>query len=137
MDIIRAKGLMTALKNMGVDQYISAQEDRPTLDVLKAVAMTCTRCDLARTRKTVVFGEGDPGADIVFIGEAPGDKTKASYFSRYLFRDRRSSISISLFSLSIEVTSEFRRTSILKRFLNKPGVATRSDSSFFITSPTK
>jgi uracil-DNA glycosylase family 4 len=74
MDIARAKGLMTALKNMGVDQYISAEEDRPTLDGLKAVAMTCTRCDLARTRKTVVFGEGNPVADIVFVGEAPGEE---------------------------------------------------------------
>ena len=74
MDITHAKGLMTALRNMGVDQYIGAQTQGPTLDGLKAVAMACTRCGLARTRKTVVFGEGNPRADIVFVGEAPGEE---------------------------------------------------------------
>jgi len=32
----------------------------------------CTRCDLHRSRKHVVFGEGDSDADVMFIGEAPG-----------------------------------------------------------------
>ena len=35
-------------------------------------AAACTRCDLALTRNLVVFGEGDPGARIMLIGEAPG-----------------------------------------------------------------
>ena len=74
MNIVRAKGLMMALKNMGVDQYIGAQKDGPTLDGLKAITMACIRCVLAQTRKTVVFGEGNPGADIVFVGEAPGEE---------------------------------------------------------------
>ncbi len=74
MNIVRAKGLMIALKNMGVEHYIGTQENRPTLDGLKAVTMACIRCDLAQTRKTVVFGEGNPKADIVFVGEAPGEE---------------------------------------------------------------
>lgn len=74
MNITRAKGLMIALKNMGVDQYIGAQKDGPTLDGLKAVTMACARCELAQTRKMVVFGEGNPKADIVFVGEAPGEE---------------------------------------------------------------
>ena len=32
----------------------------------------CTRCRLAETRTTVVFGAGDADADLMFIGEAPG-----------------------------------------------------------------
>jgi uracil-DNA glycosylase len=32
----------------------------------------CTRCDLARGRTTVVLGSGDPDADLMFVGEAPG-----------------------------------------------------------------
>lgn len=32
----------------------------------------CRACDLAATRTTVVFGTGDPDADIMFVGEAPG-----------------------------------------------------------------
>jgi len=32
----------------------------------------CTRCRLAEGRTQVVFGSGDPNADLVFVGEAPG-----------------------------------------------------------------
>ena len=32
----------------------------------------CTRCKLHENRKTIVFGSGNPNADIVFVGEGPG-----------------------------------------------------------------
>jgi DNA polymerase len=32
----------------------------------------CTRCPLAAGRTQVVFGSGDPAADLMFVGEAPG-----------------------------------------------------------------
>ena len=32
----------------------------------------CTRCKLAGGRKQIVFGVGNPDADLVFVGEAPG-----------------------------------------------------------------
>jgi DNA polymerase len=32
----------------------------------------CTRCALAQGRTQVVFGSGDPSADLMFVGEAPG-----------------------------------------------------------------
>jgi uracil-DNA glycosylase len=32
----------------------------------------CTRCALAQGRTQVVFGSGDPNADLMFVGEAPG-----------------------------------------------------------------
>ncbi|KAF0155670.1 MAG: DNA polymerase bacteriophage-type [Syntrophaceae bacterium] len=32
----------------------------------------CQRCSLARTRKNIVFGDGNVSAKIVFVGEAPG-----------------------------------------------------------------
>jgi uracil-DNA glycosylase family 4 len=32
----------------------------------------CTRCRLAEGRTQVVFGSGDPNADLMFVGEAPG-----------------------------------------------------------------
>jgi DNA polymerase len=44
-------------------------------EALKAVwleAKDCTRCPLAETRTTVVFGNGDANADLMFVGEAPG-----------------------------------------------------------------
>jgi uracil-DNA glycosylase family 4 len=33
---------------------------------------SCTRCRLAEGRTQVVFGAGDPDADLMFVGEAPG-----------------------------------------------------------------
>ncbi|MYI73079.1 MAG: uracil-DNA glycosylase [Candidatus Dadabacteria bacterium] len=32
----------------------------------------CTRCRLCETRKSIVFGEGNPKARLVFVGEGPG-----------------------------------------------------------------
>jgi uracil-DNA glycosylase family 4 len=37
-----------------------------------AQAADCTKCRLAQGRTQVVFGVGDPDADLMFIGEAPG-----------------------------------------------------------------
>jgi DNA polymerase len=39
---------------------------------LRDEALVCTRCRLAGTRTQVVFGVGDPNADLMFVGEAPG-----------------------------------------------------------------
>jgi uracil-DNA glycosylase family 4 len=39
---------------------------------LAALAHDCTRCPLAEGRTQVVFGMGNPHADLVFVGEAPG-----------------------------------------------------------------
>src|ERR671937_843032 len=33
---------------------------------------SCTRCALAKGRTQVVFGSGNPNADLMFVGEAPG-----------------------------------------------------------------
>jgi DNA polymerase len=35
-------------------------------------ANACASCELARTRSSVVFGDGDRGTDLMFIGEGPG-----------------------------------------------------------------
>jgi DNA polymerase len=35
-------------------------------------ASTCTRCRLSQGRTQVVYGVGDPNADLMFIGEGPG-----------------------------------------------------------------
>jgi DNA polymerase len=44
----------------------------PSLHEIAAQASSCTACQLCEQRHSVVFGTGDPQADIVFIGEAPG-----------------------------------------------------------------
>jgi DNA polymerase len=42
------------------------------LDALRAEVEACTLCELHATRTRGVPGEGDPGADLMFVGEAPG-----------------------------------------------------------------
>ena len=50
----------------------SASRAWPSLDALREEAVACTRCPLAETRTQVVFGVGDPNADLMFVGEGPG-----------------------------------------------------------------
>ncbi len=50
----------------------SADERREALVKVFREGSTCTRCPLAETRNSVVFGAGDADADLMFIGEAPG-----------------------------------------------------------------
>jgi DNA polymerase len=42
------------------------------LQELQTFANSCTRCRLATGRTQVVFGVGDPDADLMFVGEGPG-----------------------------------------------------------------
>ena len=54
------------------------QADPPAGDAVAALRAIredigdCTRCGLSRGRKNIVFGVGNPKADIMFIGEGPG-----------------------------------------------------------------
>ncbi|UCC75259.1 MAG: uracil-DNA glycosylase [Gemmatimonadota bacterium] len=41
-------------------------------EALRVEVLACIRCRLAEGRTTVVFGEGDPRADLLVVGEAPG-----------------------------------------------------------------
>jgi uracil-DNA glycosylase len=43
-----------------------------TLEEAAVEASTCVRCRLSQGRTQVVYGVGDPNADLMFIGEAPG-----------------------------------------------------------------
>jgi DNA polymerase len=43
-----------------------------SLEVLAEIAAACQACGLCEHRKSVVFGEGDPNARVLFIGEGPG-----------------------------------------------------------------
>ena len=41
---------------------------------LKKTCDTCTRCGLCETRLNVVFGVGNESADVMFVGEGPGEQ---------------------------------------------------------------
>ena len=45
-----------------------------TWDELYQTCMTCRKCPLAETRTNVVFGEGARDAEVMFIGEGPGEQ---------------------------------------------------------------
>ncbi|MFB3099399.1 MAG: uracil-DNA glycosylase, partial [Acidimicrobiia bacterium] len=55
---------------------MTTQSSDPVLQlkVVEAEALICTKCDLAEGRTQVVFGAGDPQADVMFVGEAPGQR---------------------------------------------------------------
>ena len=49
-----------------------SRQSQPTLDALRAELGDCRRCKLCEGRSTIVFGEGSPQADLMFVGEGPG-----------------------------------------------------------------
>jgi uracil-DNA glycosylase family 4 len=51
-----------------VTELTRAEELRAFAEVVSG----CTKCPLAGGRTQVVFGSGDPNADLMFVGEAPG-----------------------------------------------------------------
>ena len=68
------------LRDIGVDS-LSVQappiESNPepsimTLESIRAELGDCQRCKLAPKRTNIVFGSGNPNAELVFVGEAPG-----------------------------------------------------------------
>jgi len=48
--------------------------DFPTITALRKAASTCQRCPLWHDATQTVFGEGPEHAEIVFVGEQPGDQ---------------------------------------------------------------
>ncbi|WP_174257052.1 uracil-DNA glycosylase [Myxococcus xanthus] len=51
----------------------AANGERPTLDEIRRELGDCQRCKLCSTRKNLVFGSGNPRAELVFVGEGPGE----------------------------------------------------------------
>jgi DNA polymerase len=55
------------------------------LESLRKMVDTCHLCDLAKSRHKTVFGEGDPHARLMFVGEGPGateDRTGRPFVGR-------------------------------------------------------
>lgn len=49
-----------------------------SLDAIRGDLGDCTRCKLHENRRTIVFGEGNPQASLVFVGEGPGAEEDAT-----------------------------------------------------------
>jgi uracil-DNA glycosylase family protein len=48
--------------------------ERPTLSRLREAAAQCKACPLWETGTQTVFGEGSPNAEVMLVGEQPGDR---------------------------------------------------------------
>lgn len=71
-------------ENIEIEEPVSEAADAPAdskasrLAVVAAQASVCVACDLAKTRTKVVFGEGNPEAPLMLIGEGPGQNEDAT-----------------------------------------------------------
>lgn len=65
---------MAGIREMPFPAAEGAPGPGPEIDfkALERTVEACTLCDLHRTRTNAVFGAGNPSADLMFIGEAPG-----------------------------------------------------------------
>jgi uracil-DNA glycosylase len=66
-DIV-VSGAITTLYPADPDSFDAIE----SMEQLQAIASVCTKCRLSRGRTQVVYGVGNPNADLMFIGEAPG-----------------------------------------------------------------
>src|SRR5574341_1662009 len=51
---------------------VTGEDRAAALAAVRAELGDCQRCRLAGGRKTIVFGQGNPEAELMFIGEGPG-----------------------------------------------------------------
>jgi uracil-DNA glycosylase len=67
----------TAIELQPASEFTSAADYFParlSLPALRKAAGGCKACDLWRTGKQTVFGEGKRGAELMFVGEQPGNE---------------------------------------------------------------
>ncbi|MEP9411673.1 MAG: uracil-DNA glycosylase [Candidatus Brocadia sp.] len=61
------------VKPPGDQTFMNEKEKRiQLLEKLKSEMLTCHKCPLGKTRTNLVFGVGNPMANLMFVGEAPG-----------------------------------------------------------------
>jgi len=56
----------------GVSTFVISPAGNESLDSIRSDLKDCMRCKLSPTRKNIVFGSGNPNAELMFVGEAPG-----------------------------------------------------------------
>ena len=89
-NLIKLKQLYK-LKEAGVEYFEGFESKEKNIQMpnelkeLEKICKNCTLCNLSKTRTNVVFGEGNPNAKLMFIGEGPGemeDKTGRPFVGR-------------------------------------------------------
>ena len=79
-----ARGELELFRDLGVtDVFVDPPASAPAPPALSPGSMPdlpslqrfvdgCTRCKLSKSRTNIVFGQGNPNARLMFVGEAPG-----------------------------------------------------------------
>jgi DNA polymerase len=57
---------------LDIVQAPSVWGEQPSLEAVREALGDCTRCRLCEGRRQIVFGDGNPEADLMFVGEGPG-----------------------------------------------------------------
>ena len=71
ISVEKEKVIKSSSKNSVNNTWINSK----TLDELNEKIHNCMECPLGETRKSFVFGSGNPNSKILIIGEAPGIQT--------------------------------------------------------------
>jgi uracil-DNA glycosylase family 4 len=66
------KSYLEYLREMGVESLPALPPPKSTLKEVRTDLGECKRCKLHRTRRTLVFGEGNEKATLMLVGEGPG-----------------------------------------------------------------
>ncbi|MEE2674182.1 MAG: uracil-DNA glycosylase family protein [Myxococcota bacterium] len=62
------------LDTAAAEALAPAWGESPSLDDVRQHLGDCRLCELCEGRNTIVFGDGNPDADLMFIGEGPGQE---------------------------------------------------------------
>lgn len=75
-DVMRGEEVSVSLGDQAAAEGTAGEGQRPAaavdLEEYRRQICDCTQCELGHTRTNFVFGVGNPRADILFVGEAPG-----------------------------------------------------------------
>jgi uracil-DNA glycosylase family 4 len=64
--------IKSKIQNLSLFEAPPPVRGRETLDQVREDLGDCQRCKLAKGRRHIVFGQGHPHAELVFVGEGPG-----------------------------------------------------------------
>ncbi len=85
LDSVRLSGIRVLSPYQRIQSCVAKeqQNDAETLEAVRDDLGICSRCGLCRHRTTIIFGQGNPRARLVFVGQAPtlADDSEGQAFS--------------------------------------------------------
>ena len=66
--------ILTSRRRVKMEETVKRESKLEMLNKLREEIGDCKRCELYKTRRNLVFGEGNPEASLMFVGEAPGEE---------------------------------------------------------------